>query len=187
MFDEIVFEADDEVRSSVPDGTTAVLKLRRDKETGTFDTSEGEWIVRSKPYQRGPNQGKHWMSIPFEVAEGPFKGRWASLMLTIDSKDFQFRSAVKAIMGLDLSEPGVKLELPAFRAALEAGLFEGKLGPEKKRNEAGELEETGYTKCFKLLKKVGERGPDEVAASESASIEIPSIDDMAGGDDDIPF
>ena len=109
-------------------------------------------------------------------------------MLTVDSKDFQFRNTVKQVMGIDLSQPGQRLEFAAFQAALEAGLFEGKLGPEKRKNDAGELEETGFTKCFKLTGQVGTRPEDAPAAdTDSPLIGMPSETDDAAGDDEIPF
>jgi hypothetical protein len=186
MFETIEFESDDQVKSTpIPDGTTAPLKLRKDRETGTFFKSDGSPVINSGAQRKDPN--KHWLSIPFEVAGGEHKGRWASMMLTVDSKDFQFRNTVKVVTGLDLGEPGQKLEFEKFFEALQTGVFDGKLGPEKKRDESGDLQETGFSKCFKLVERVGDRVEDEAPADEDAPmIGLPDLD-AAGGDDDIPF
>lgn len=182
MFDTIEFDSDADVKSTpIPDGTTAPVKLRKDRTTGTFFDSEDKPVIKSGQQRKDPS--KTWISIPFEVTEGQYKGRWASMMLTVDQKDFQFRNTIKVVTGLDLAQPGQKLEFDKFFEALQVGTFSAKLGPEKRNGE-----ETGFSKCFKLVERVGDRPEDATPSDDSdPMIGLPDINDETAGDDDIPF
>jgi hypothetical protein len=175
MFDDLQFESEEELRKPVPPGTVAAVQIRPDKDgvLGEFKSGTHEKF--------GP-----WMSVPFEVTEGEFKGEWANLMLNVQTTDRRFRKTVEVVTGVDLSQ-GAKLDFEDFKQALVNGVFEAELGPEKRRNrDTGDLEETGYTKVFRINRKIAER--DQAASSNSTDQAVPAVGEKSeGNDEDIPF
>lgn len=168
MFDETLdFEAETDVRKRPPAGTIAMVRIRpdRDGNLGQFKSGKHE--------EYGP-----WMSIPFEVTEGEYKGEWAGMMLNLKTTDVRFRRTFEIVTGIDVKD-GAKVSSDEFTAKLVSGVFEAEIGPEKRRGE-----ETGYTQCYKLLRRVGER---DTAASAASDGDVPAIGESDEHDEDVPF
>lgn len=162
---EIDFPTEDEVRKRPPAGTTALVQVRPNK--------EGQLELKTGKHEKfGP-----WMSIPFEVIEGEYRGEWANMMLNLKPDDMRFRRTFEVVTGIDVTQ-GAKVEFTDFKNKLLGGVFEAEIGPEKKQGE-----ETGYTKCFKLTRVVGTRDDAEAGADTS----VPEIGNTAPADEDIPF
>jgi hypothetical protein len=146
--------------------------------------------------------------VPLEVVSGDHKGRWADLTIfNVNGKDYQFRNLIKVVTGIDLSEDGARLDYEDFKTQARSGVFEAKLGPEKRKKKAGleaekfsrspdfddvaegDLFITGFSKCFKLVKRVRDRVEGEepliaaAAAATAATTDVPA----ETGEDDIPF
>ena len=167
MNDEIFdFENESEVdvRKRPPAGTVAHVQIRPDRDGNLGD------FKRGSHEEFGP-----WMSIPFEVTEGEYKGEWASMMLNLKTTDVRFRRTFEITTGVDVSQ-GAQVSFNDFTDKLVSGIFEAEIGPEKRRGE-----ETGYTQCYKLLRRVGERD-GQVSASDG---DVPAIG--ASDDEDVPF
>jgi hypothetical protein len=172
MFEDIEFVPEEEINDRPPEGTTAIVKVRpeRDGVLGEFRTGESKY-------------GK-WMLVPFEVTAGEYSGSWASLMLSVDGKDRRFRAVFQAVTGADITQ-GASVSFADFRDKLITGLFEAKLGPEKRKGE-----ETGFTSVIRLERRVGER--DDEFAGEAVTavdpIDASTVSASTGtSDEDIPF
>lgn len=155
----------------VPEGTVAGVKVRPDRDGNLGEFKSGE-------SQYGP-----WMVVPFEIVDGEFAGEWCSMIMTVKPEDRRFRKIVEVVTGTDISSGG-SLSFEDFRDKLIAGVFKAELGPETRKNDAGEPEETGYTKVFKLEERVGDR-EDSPADSGASDQDAPALDDE--GDEDVPF
>lgn len=167
MFDELDFEADDDIRKPIPAGTTANVQIRamKDMPLGEFKSGKSEY---------GP-----WMVLPFEVVDGEHKGQWASMMLSVKTSDYKFRNIFEVVTGIDVSQGG-KVRFEDFRDKLVSGVFEAELGPEVR-----DKKETGYNRVFKLTERVGDR---DVTAESSVQADSQSVDDLDDTDsEDIPF
>jgi hypothetical protein len=174
---EFDFESEDSLpdqeyeRKPVPAGTKATVRIRQEKDRDLGDFRSGE-------SQYGP-----WMIIPFEVSEGEFTGEWASMIINLKTSDRKFRKVFEVVTGIDVSEGG-KVSFDDFKDKLVSSTFQAELGPEKRKNASGDLEETGYTKVYKLEERVGDvtraTASDEVAPAAPEGEE--DIDD-----EDVPF
>lgn len=179
-FDGMKFEFESEAelpedefeRKRIPEDTVALVQVRAEKDRELGDFRHGE-------SQYGP-----WMIIPFEVAEGEYKGEWASMMTNPKTSDRRFRRLFEVVTGVDISKGG-SMSYEEFKEKLLSGVFKAKLGPEKRKNkETGELEETGYTRVFEIISKEGERENPTVGAGSDT--DVPG-DSAEVADDDIPF
>lgn len=174
MFDNLEFVGDDELRKPLPPGTVANVAVRANK--------DGEYEFKS-----GESQYGKWLAIPLEVVDGEHKGEWASMMVNVDPRNRRFRQLVGIVTGLDLSAGGVKLDWESFKEKLITGVFEAQLGPEERKNrQTGEREQTGFTACFKFVRRVGDRDP----FGQQAAAAVPAIGEEEPApiaDDDLPF
>lgn len=106
MMGDIEFPADDDM---IPDGTEAFVVVR---------VEDGEI-----KYREGINKNnKPWRSYPFIVEGGEYDGRYVSLMLTIDPKNFFFRRDVTALTGIDVSG-GARVSGEVLEEKLRTGRF----------------------------------------------------------------
>lgn len=178
MFDdsmELTFQPEDDLYKTPPEGTVATVQVRAEK-----GRELGEW-------RSGVSKYGTWLSIPFEVIEGDYKGTYASMMVTVDRKDpddpqgksqgpdRRFRKVFEIATGMDISEGG-SVSFAEFKEKLIGGTFEAVLGPEKKNPE--------YTRVIRLNKRVGDR-EGEAPAGNGGDAAV----DVEGDphDDDIPF
>jgi hypothetical protein len=159
-------ELEDEMYKKPPAGTVAMVQVRADKD-GTLGN-----FRRGNHAEYGP-----WMSIQLEVAEGEYKGTWCSMMLNLSEKDRKFRKTFEVITGVDVSG-GARVSEEEFLAKLVSGIFEAEIGPEVKKGE-----ETGYTRCFKLVRRVRDR--DAAAAADTSDTNVPAIGE--DHEEDLPF
>lgn len=169
MFEDIEFVSEDELRKPIPQGTVARVQIRADREgvLGDFKTGESKF---------GP-----WVLLPFEVTEGEHRGSWASMMLSVSGKDRKFRRVFQNVTGVDLSEGG-SVSFSDFTEKLVTGVFEAKLGPEKRQGA-----ETGYTTVVELGERVGERQGGEDAGTGGRIETTAEPVGVGGSDEDIPF
>jgi hypothetical protein len=123
-----------------PVGTVARIQIRTDRD------GNPEELARGSHEDFGP-----WLSIPFEVGEGEYKGESASMMLNLNVMDVRFRHTFEIATGIDPSQ-GAQVAFSDFTDKLVSGIFEAEIGPEKRRGK-----ETGCTSCYKLLRHLGER------------------------------
>lgn len=170
MFEDEVldFEADSEIRKQPPAGTIAMVQVRpdRDGNLGDFKNGRSEY---------GP-----WMLLPFEVTEGEYKGQWASMMISVKTTDPRFRSTFEVATGIDIKD-GAQVSFSDFKDKLISGVFEAEIGPERRK---GQETGSGYTQCFKLIRRVGDRDAAGAAASDN---EVPVIGESDEHDEDVPF
>lgn len=167
MFEDIEFVPEDEMKKPLAAGTEATIQVRADRDgtLGEFRTGESKF-------------GK-WMLVPFEVVDGEHHGAWASLMLSVSGTDRKFRRVFQAVTGVDLTQ-GATVSFGDFKEQLISGVFEAKLGPEKRQGK-----ETGFTTVVELGERVGER--DNASASAPAIAATPEPVPAGAGDEDIPF
>jgi hypothetical protein len=158
-----------------PAGTKAVAQVRPSKEgvLGDFRTGESGF---------GP-----WMIVDFEVIEGEYAGTWAGTIISVDPTDRRFRAIFTAATGVDISAGG-NVTFKDFKEKLISGVFEVEIGPEKRKNKGtGQYEETGYTAVTKILSRLRDRDPEELAAGAAGDEEEAIAASAPAGDDDIPF
>lgn len=173
---EISFEPEEELYKAPPEGTVAKVQVRAMK---------GEAL--GEGWRSGVSKYGTWLSIPFEVVEGPYKGTWASLMVTVDRKDpddpegkgkgpdRKFRKVFEIATGMDISQGG-SVGFAEFKEKLIGGVFEAVLGPEKKNPE--------YTRVVRINKRVGDR---EDGATVGGGDPAPQQVEDDPHDEDIPF
>ena len=161
--------ADEYERKRIPPKTQAPVKVRPDRDGKLGDFRSGE-------SQYGP-----WMIIPFEVAEGEYAGEWASMIVNLKPTDRRFRRVFEVVTGIDISSGG-SVSFEEFKEKLVSGVFQAELGPETRKNEAGDPEETGYTKVYRLDERVGDREVGDTGSDMEAPAPEPDFDD-----EDTPF
>lgn len=167
MFEDIEFVPDNELRQPLPAGTEARVQVRPDRDgvLGDFKTGESKF-------------GK-WMLVPFEVVDGEHEGAWASVMLSVSGTDRKFRHVFHNVTGVDLSQ-GASVSFAEFKEKLLSGVFEAKLGPEKRKGE-----QTGFTTVVELGARVGERQKNGGEDDRITAGDEPVL--VGGSDEDIPF
>lgn len=173
-FAEVNIVPEDQVKSNViPDRTVANLTWRPDEKSDTE--------IYTGKIGKGDNAGKPYLSVNFEVPDGPFAKRRADLFLVVDGADRQFRKAYQIVTGEEIAS-GARADFAKFKEGLRTGVFEGTLGPRKTNGEV-----TDFVKVYQLNKRVGERSEADIASSGSAAAVPADLDDYTGSGDDIPF
>jgi len=167
MIEELEFKSDKEL-GKVPENTEAVIQVRAEKNRalGDFRTGEGAY---------GP-----WISIPFEIVEGQYKGTYASLMMTVDPNDRRFRKVFELATGIDVSE-GHKATMSDFVDGIVNGRFKGVLSPDKN--------DPRYTRVVRLIERVADDRVDSPSGSGNGATdggEVLSAEDDVH-EDDVPF
>lgn len=173
---EIEFQSEDELKKPIPEGTVALVKLRR-----AYDYEARQPLPLGELKQGRTRTDKTpYIVIPVEVVDGEHAGEWASTTLFVRGGDRSFRSAFQVITGIDISQGG-KVDFSDFTEKLKTGIFEVELGPERPRK--GSDEPPKYTEVKKWIARVGERDDldDEGSAPEAPEAEE-EVDDK-----DIPF
>lgn len=158
---DMEFPSEDEVRNGpIEKGTEAIVRIKLEDD-GTIDFREGT-TKSNKPFRR----------YTFVVQGGVNDGRWATLFLTLDPKNFFFRRDVSALTGVDLSQGG-RVDDTLFQEKLRTGEFKVKLSSNAKDDKI-------YVNVDEVI------GRTEITPEATPQIPVGDAVPVAE-DDDIPF
>lgn len=145
------FLPDDDIK--ITEGTEATV---------TALVRDGKLLVHKRT-----TTGKDLLSIQFQIADGQYKGRRASMTLWPDPNNFAFRNQVQALTGINIAS-GERAGMEDISSALDKFSYKVKLG----------IDRNGYT----VVKYVDGR-TDKIEVESAQTIGESSYDD----DEDIPF
>lgn len=163
------FPSEDELDQGIPKGTVALVRVRNERPEDT-----------TPPIKTGESQYGKWMRVTFEVLEGEHSGRWATLFINLNPTRRDFRETFETVTGRDISSGGT-VSFKEFVDQLRDSTFEAELGPEMRKDEAGELRPTGFSRVVKLQRKA------DASEVSSPANEWGSGSSGDASEDDLPF